>query len=575
MVGVLTASTDSGCILGYDLGDKKMKDQRIQILAYEGVFLDPAQVDRLNQNWTNTASKREFKALSRVVANDLSKQFDSQASLSERIVNTTGHVAISLSPADVKKLADEGLRRKLAKEYLEGMGITDTQWVFTWHKGTNSPHGHIAYNRVRFDGSVIDAKNERYRSQRISRSISEKYGLALGGEAPRNEKSLSPKRQTYFRMRALALEALEESYTLDDFKENLRSRGITLSESVHSGKGGGHGLSYSMDGFFAKGSKLDRSALSYQKVMDRLDFNIDKGFDLLEKKFPFRGENHLQYIVSSSTDAEIFRASEHSVETYHEAYEKAREALVSKGYMVSGCEDPEMFYSSLLRMQKYRDYRVGDIYMHADGTISFGQEQVFGDAEKTAPPLKILSESNGVLLVERDEKKAYADLDRNVFSRFYCDLKPFGERFGLAVDENGNKNLITRDGRERFPVWYKEAYGPTEGLLLIKTDQGYNHLDLTTNKFISEIWAPYARPFYEGWAVIVGGKDDGPEAVGKFNFIDHNGELLTAQWFDRVSDFKDGVARFILDGREGVIYKNGYREYIAQEEEQRIGGMRR
>ncbi len=271
MIGVLTASTASGNVLGYDLGDKREKDQRIQILDFEGVFIDPELIDRLNQNWTDSASKKEFKKISRKVANDLSKQFDAQAAMSERIVKTTGHIALSFSPADAKLLAekDEDFKIQIAKEYMEQMGITDTQWVFTWHLDTRCPHGHIAYNRVRSDGTVIDGKNERYRSQKVSEKISRKYGFALGGEVERNLDALCDKRKAYAQMRLLALEALSESCSIDEYEANLRRRGVELRAS-----GGGYCYSTKSGKYPAKGSKLDRKALSYDAVTTTIKQNL-------------------------------------------------------------------------------------------------------------------------------------------------------------------------------------------------------------------------------------------------------------------------------------------------------------
>lgn len=274
MIGVITASKTSGSVLGYDFGDKKDKDQKIHFLASEGVILDARQVDRLNQNWTDAASLKEFKFISRSVADDLSKQFDSQASVNDRIVRTTGHIALSFSPLDRKRLQDDEFKIQVATEYMEEMGITDTQWVLVEHEETNAPHLHIAYNRVKYDGTVVDSKNERYRSQKIAAELSEKYGLTLAGETPRMEKSLTPEQQQFEQMRLLAREALQESCTMEEFKSNLRKRGIELRLSEHSEQQKSYGISYAMGEISAKGSKLDRSALSYAKVTATLEKNL-------------------------------------------------------------------------------------------------------------------------------------------------------------------------------------------------------------------------------------------------------------------------------------------------------------
>ena len=271
MIGVITAATQSGCVLGYDLGDKKSKDQRIRILDYEGVFMDPLQIDRLNENWIDNASKREFKKLSRKVANDLSKQFDSHSKRNDRVEYTTGHIALSFSPLDREKLTDF-LKIEIARKYMERMGITNTQWVLTEHYDTNAPHLHIAYNRVRFDRSSIDRSFERIRNVEISRELSEKYGLTPAGKAERKRSSLSPKRQKFAQMREEALKALEFSLNLAEFQEELAAKGISLQVKRHN-NGEVYGLGYSDGTLETKGSKIDRSRLSAKYVLEQLEKN--------------------------------------------------------------------------------------------------------------------------------------------------------------------------------------------------------------------------------------------------------------------------------------------------------------
>ncbi len=275
MVAVLTRNTDSGDILGYDLGDKKDKDQMIRVLAYEGVFLDPEDVDRLNQNWTDNTSKKEFKKLSREVANDLSDQFNAQATMSDRIVYATGHASLSLSPVDLERLGKEPYpdmyseMEHIAREYMEKMDITDTQWVLTFHPGTRCPHMHLAYNRVRNDGTVISAKKERPRSMKACEEITAAHKLATGGEVERNLEALCDKRKVYAQMRLAALDARAESCTFDEFEANLRKKGILLTVT-------GQGLSYALESgeYYTKGSTLDRNALSYDKVETTLAQNL-------------------------------------------------------------------------------------------------------------------------------------------------------------------------------------------------------------------------------------------------------------------------------------------------------------
>ena len=187
------------------------------------------------------------------------------------------------------------------------------------------------------------------------------------------------------------------------------------------------------------------------------------------------------------------------------------------------------------------------------------------EPNRIRPEDHVLSTSNGVSVVERDGLKAYANQAGEIFSKYYKDLQPFGNSYGMATDGNGNKNLILGNGAELSPVWFKQMYMPTEGMILIRTDQGFNHVDMAKGTLVCDEWAPYARQFHDGWAVVAGGKDDGPQAEGKFNFINREGQLLDEHWFDRVTDFVNGKARFMLDGREGVIDKNRNIAFLGQE----------
>ncbi len=61
--------------------------------------------------------------------------------------NPAGHIAISFDNADELRLTDEFMAQ-LAKEYMEGMGIKNTQYLVVRHLETDHPHFHIVYNRV-------------------------------------------------------------------------------------------------------------------------------------------------------------------------------------------------------------------------------------------------------------------------------------------------------------------------------------------------------------------------------------------------------------------------------------------
>ena len=65
---------------------------------------------------------------------------------------------------------------EIALEYMERMGIRDTQFFIARHFDKEHPHIHIAYNRIDNDGRTISDKNERLRSARICKELTLKYG---------------------------------------------------------------------------------------------------------------------------------------------------------------------------------------------------------------------------------------------------------------------------------------------------------------------------------------------------------------------------------------------------------------
>lgn len=69
-----------------------------------------------------------------------------------------GHISISFDNADAPRLTDEFMAQ-LAKEYMEGMGIKDTQYLIVCHLETEHPHFHIVYNRVNMSGKAVNERN--------------------------------------------------------------------------------------------------------------------------------------------------------------------------------------------------------------------------------------------------------------------------------------------------------------------------------------------------------------------------------------------------------------------------------
>lgn len=74
-----------------------------------------------------------------------------QCLLNPDVAKPVGHIALSFKPEDAPRLTDAFMAR-LAEEYLELMGIRNTQFIVVRHHGTDNPHCHIVFNRVTSTG---------------------------------------------------------------------------------------------------------------------------------------------------------------------------------------------------------------------------------------------------------------------------------------------------------------------------------------------------------------------------------------------------------------------------------------
>lgn len=176
-------------------------------------------------------------------------------------------------------------------------------------------------------------------------------------------------------------------------------------------------------------------------------------------------------------------------------------------------------------------------------------------------------EMNGVVIIKRGGQYAYASsASLEILSRSYPQLSPFNGTYGQATDAAGRRNLIDARGDEVSPVWYDRMYVPSEGMIaLVQLNGKYNHFDFTERRLLSEYWVSEAHNFSEGYALIKGGFMDGPEAMGRYNYINTRGELIGEDWYRSASDFKGGVAKVERDGRSYLIDRSG-REYVGRGE---------
>ena len=191
---------------------------------------------------------------------DMIGSFNFQRKARPEKAQVVGHISLSFHKADAPKLTD-GFMTELAHEYMERMGITDTQYMIVRHTDTEHPHLHILYNRVKYDAKLVRSHNERIRSVAVCKAMKQKHGLTFseGKENVKVEKLHDPDKVKYAIYEAIK-ETVPRCLSLAALVDELERQGIATA-FVH--RGGDpekevQGLTFTMQGRTLKASQVDR-----------------------------------------------------------------------------------------------------------------------------------------------------------------------------------------------------------------------------------------------------------------------------------------------------------------------------
>ena len=121
----ITTGGSFGGALNYDC-DQDQKNNKI------ASFLDSEGVD-MNYHPDGTPNP-DMKAIIR--------SFEIQAAMNPRVTKPVVHIALSFKPEDKPRLTNDYMV-KIAREYMQQMGFTNTQYVIHRHEETQNPHIHI------------------------------------------------------------------------------------------------------------------------------------------------------------------------------------------------------------------------------------------------------------------------------------------------------------------------------------------------------------------------------------------------------------------------------------------------
>ena len=278
MIGKLKKGSSFGGCIRYVTGKDEAK-----ILASDGVLLG-----------TNA---------------EMMQSFELQRLLNPRIKKPVGHIALSFKPEDKPRLTDEFMA-KIALEYMQMMGITDTQFIIVRHHNTDNPHCHIVYNRINNEGKLISDRNDYRRNEQVTKALKSKYGLTYGTDKSKtNTRKLRNAERAKYEIYNASKVALKVVDSWQKFKNELAKRGILL-EFVYKDKERTkvQGIRFSKDGYSFKGTQISRD-YSFGKLNAR--------FEGTENHVSAKSSSTQQYEQGSHKDEQVPFMSESSQDPWN------------------------------------------------------------------------------------------------------------------------------------------------------------------------------------------------------------------------------------------------------------------
>ena len=278
MIGKLKKGSSFGGCIRYVTGKDEAK-----ILASDGVLLG-----------TNA---------------EMMQSFELQRLLNPRIKKPVGHIALSFKPEDKPRLTDEFMA-KIALEYMQMIGITDTQFIIVRHHNTDNPHCHIVYNRINNEGKLISDRNDYRRNEQVTKALKSKYGLTYGTDKSKtNTRKLRNAERAKYEIYNAIKDALKVVDSWQKFKNELAKRGILL-EFVYKDKERTkvQGIRFSKDGYSFKGTQISRD-YSFGKLNAR--------FEGTENHVSAKSSSTQQYEQGSHKDKQVPFMSESSQDPWN------------------------------------------------------------------------------------------------------------------------------------------------------------------------------------------------------------------------------------------------------------------
>lgn len=221
-----------------------------------------------------TAELLEAEGVWADTTKDMIRSFTMQRSGRKEIKQPVGHIPISFAREDKERMSNDFMVQ-LAKEYMQQMGIKNTQYIVVRHHNTDNDHLHIVYNRIDNDLKLISVNNDYKRNIRTCKKLKDKYNLTYGKGKDRvkREKLNDPDKVKYYIHDAIKA-VLPDCKVPADLRFRLKEFGIELEYKLKRTSNEIEGVSFRYDNIAFKGSQIDRK-FSYGNLQKSFKQNIE------------------------------------------------------------------------------------------------------------------------------------------------------------------------------------------------------------------------------------------------------------------------------------------------------------
>ncbi|SEN09511.1 Relaxase/Mobilisation nuclease domain-containing protein [Mucilaginibacter gossypiicola] len=205
-------------------------------------------------------------------ANAMIQDFNLQRKMRPGLGKAVGHLVLSWSKEDLLKLSDDIMVER-AREYMEKVGVRNTQYVIVRHSDRDHPHLHIVYNRVDNNGKTISDKNNFAKNVKACKEITLKYGYHIGeGKDLVNRQALTGREKVRYELYDAIKAGMKTATNWKQLEGQLARQGITIAYKFLSGTNEVQGISFEKGNIKMKGSAIDRN-LSFVRIDATLNRN--------------------------------------------------------------------------------------------------------------------------------------------------------------------------------------------------------------------------------------------------------------------------------------------------------------